>query len=157
MKILVTCLLTVAMLMPSTSMVVATESLCTVEVNVKWIKLIENNGIGNDWSFQTDFRGTMQRVREYGSLKPIASAIRPVGTMISLNLYAIEDDKLDDVGVIEASMPVTCEPTTTTISSHSFDVEVLETHGPGAGKTATWQFKLEVTSFIDSKSSMLQQ
>lgn len=101
--------------------------------------VLDKNGIGNEWSFQSEINGSR--------VFPNQSFIIDLSGLSELDIQstAIDDDPThDDVGV--ENLRITPQNLSRLLEEGriSESVEVFEHHGPGAGKSAICQFVYEI-------------
>jgi hypothetical protein len=88
--------------------------------------MIENNSVGNDWSYT---------VKINGKILNIGDSLKITDKVITANITVIEEDSRPDEGFKNENLK---------IGLNEFDVLVTENMGRYSGNTAKWHFKIEV-------------
>lgn len=88
--------------------------------------MIENNSVGNDWSYT---------VKINGKILNIGDSLKITDKVITANITVIEADSRPDEGFKNENLK---------IGLNEFDILVTENMGRYSGNTAKWHFKIEV-------------
>jgi hypothetical protein len=88
--------------------------------------MIENNSVGNDWSYT---------VKINGKILNIGDRLKITDKVITANITVIEADSRPDEGFKNENLK---------IGVNEFDVLVTENMGRYSGNTSKWHFKIEV-------------
>ena len=107
--------------------------------------LVENNSVGNSWSFEAKING--KKIKQGRKVNITAT----VNDKISLSASAKEHDFISDIGSGSISVN-TKDLALPKKNTYPMDVTVTENKGEYSGNTAMWKFNFSITrkvSFLD--------